>query len=258
MSCAYLTGRLDWLQPSSARGLDGHLNRLTIGHVVLGFMGFRSALLDRPTCILRSRALFRNQFATVEQLQWRLDHHAIAANEFACGVEALIEDRTPRKAFAGFEFWGSPVPRSPRAALARNVDLDPGQSEQACRIFDSLHRQIEVSRQRAHQRIRDVLTADQRCRFANLNGAAPVTGDNGHDAEPLFECMLRLIGLHGGQQAEIAGCSALLRHDVRRLHNEARQRFCALLSAQQTGRLREIENGVSSAMAGDEPAGRTC
>jgi hypothetical protein len=202
---------------------------------------------------LLSRVLFRDQFVLVEDLQHRLDANAISVEEFADAVEAVIGDLTPGVAFAGFEFWGTAVRRWPRSGAGSGLGLSPKQNAHAQGTIRGLHQQIDVARRRAHRWISDALNTEQRSQICRLQadrlGLTPE--DNGHGRIPLLDWLKRKQGLYGGREGQVAAALGLLRHEVRELHADARQRFVGMLNRDQARQLAEMEAACAAPADGD-------
>jgi hypothetical protein len=154
-------------------------------------------------------------------------------------VETLVGDRAPNKAFAGFGLMGSIVPRPQRSGLIRQLGLNASQNREASAIYDQLHEEIRGWQNRAQAAIRERLGADD----AALSEFLRHDAQRGVSRFPnrLFGRLMEAFKIEGEKQARIVAELALMRTQVQRAHQFARDRFISLLSADQWDELQQFE-----------------
>lgn len=215
------------------------LNRVTIGHVVLGFLGFRQSLLREDQREPHWRFLCHRELLALERWQEQHDAGTLAADMFARAVEVLIADRAPNMAFAGFGMMGSIVPRTPRDVVGGRPDLSASQRREARDIHWALHEAVRMWRMRTHDQIRKELGLGDAGLVAFLRDDA--RRPCGQEPTRLLQRMMQELRLVGDQQAKIVVECALLRCHVEREHQTARSRFISLLTTLQWEDLEAIE-----------------
>jgi hypothetical protein len=235
------------LQPppsgSPGAGEQGLLNRLTISHVVLGFLAFRQAFLRTHQPEVRWRILSRDEVALLEKWQEYHDAGWLSAETFADRVETLVGDLAPSRAFMGFDRLGSIVPRMPPDVFTPQLHLSVIQAQETRAAYVGLHEAIRVARLQTHVHLRAVLKRDDASVIAILERDRC----RGRRVEqvPLAERLIESLGLAGAQQAQLAMDCALLRYQVQHLHHIARSRFMSLLTASQRSILESSEQTSS-------------
>jgi len=217
------------------------LNRLTVGHVVLGFLAFRAHFVIDDAKRIRGRMLDRYAFAELEAAQHRMDLGTIDREQFAQFVERLIGDQVNNVAFAGLGFWGSAVNCAPRHRFSRMLQMTTAQRRRARIIHRELHEAIGAARAQAHVDIRAELNSRQAAMLDDPRSALRANPETGRK-RPFSEEMIAACALQPDQQASVAVLCALLRTSTRVLHERARQRFIRALSPPQRRLLELIEN----------------
>lgn len=227
---------------SIASSTDGRwVNRLTIGHVVLGFLGFRQKLLSAENPQPRWRFLSPAEMTVLERWQEQYDAGRFSPELFASSVESLIRDRAPNKVFAGFAMFGSAIPRIPRYALTTRLNLSVDQEEGGVLIFNRLHERIGVLQQRAQENILGHLNCDVQTLFDRLRDSA--SSSTSRTPVRLFERILAKLGISGELQANLVVTLAMLRNHVQAEHQDARNRFIESLTYRQRELLKNLEHG---------------
>lgn len=217
------------------------LNRLTIGHVVAGFMAFRAQFIIDDAQRLTATWLDRQAFAELEAQQQRVDQGIIDREQFASSVERLIGDPTSNVAFAGLGFWGGPLNCTPRHRFSRLLGMTTAQRSRARTIHREMHDAIDAARQAAHRDIRAELNDRQ---VATLNDPfSPLRANALCGLRPPFiEELTSTCGLKPDQLASIKVLCALLRTAVRARHERGRMRFLRTLTPAQRQLLEVIEH----------------
>jgi Spy/CpxP family protein refolding chaperone len=249
---------------------DPNLSQLTVSDVVQGFAAYASQLAASSGAaglggmMLPSAPavqLTADQQAQLEDLQGQLDRGEITQEQFAEQVHALIGDVAPGYAFAGMGMMGGPFRGDPVMELADQLQLTDEQRQQAEGIFAALHTDIETLRQSAQDQIKAQLTADQLARLEELQSQAPPAppggpgrrhmgpppgnlGDDAQPPEPGLDIWTRLadeLQLTDDQQTAVEQIRTDLRDAVEARHQQARDDFRAILTADQLTLLDQIE-----------------
>jgi len=217
------------------------LNRLTIGHVVAGFMAFRAQFIIDDAQRLTATWLDRQAFAELEAQQQRIDQGIIDREQFAGCVERLIGDPTSNVAFAGLSFWGGPLNCTPRHRFSRLLGMTPAQRRRARTIHREMHEAIDAARQTTHREIRAEL--NERQSGAMNDPFSPLRANALCGQHPPFiEELTSTCGLNPNQLAAIKVLCALLRTAVRARHERGRMRFLRALTPTQRQLLEVIEH----------------
>ena len=246
-----------------AQGADNDptLSKMTVGDLVQGFEDY-AGQFGGPGCM---SALSADQLTQLQDLQGQLDRGEITPEEFAQHVQEIIGDIAPGYAFAGMGMMGGPFAGPPGGAIADLLQLTDAQQQQADDIFTRLHTDIAALRQAAQDQIRALLTADQLATLDELRaqntplrpgmgmmgggmmgmggrlggGMLPPAGA-GSDPGPLGR-LADVLQLTDEQQAAIAQIHTDLRAAVKARHQQARDEFRAILTADQLAILDGIE-----------------
>lgn len=265
---------------AQAVAADPTLNQLTVSDLVQGFeaytnqvvtSGAASGLADANTAMPPEPSpLTADQQAQLEDLQGQLDRGEITQEQFAQQVQALIGDAAPGYAFAGTDMLGGAFPGDPVMGLADVLQLTDTQRQQAADIFTRLHTDIDTLRQNAQDQIKTVLTADQLAKLDELQAQpppgpppggpggrhmGPPPGDQGAVApppdqdpnavpDPAVDTWTRLadeLQLTDDQQAAIEKIRTDLQDAVQARHQQARDEFRAILTADQLTLLDQAE-----------------
>lgn len=265
---------------AQAAGQDTTLNQLTIGDVVQAFEQYASQVSAGTTAGTAPTPLTQDQQTQLEDLQGQLDRGEITPNEFAQQVHDLIGDVAPGMAFAGMGMMGGPFREGPGMRLAAQLQLTEEQQQQAQDIFTRLHTDIETLRQNAQDAIKALLTTDQLATLDELMsqrrplpggpggrmGPGMMAGEPGRGMGPGGERMGGQMGpppaspdeagaglgplarfadelqLTDDQKAAIEQIHTDLQAAVEARHQQARDEFRAILTADQLTLLDQLES----------------
>ncbi|MCK6485724.1 MAG: hypothetical protein HUU22_18590 [Phycisphaerae bacterium] len=249
------------------------LNQLTVGDLAEAFQQFAANLDEsrgRPAGVA---ALTEEQRVALQSLQQQLDAGQITASEFDQQAREVVGDALPHMAFAGFGFMGAPFGRGFDMAHGRLLDLSDDQKTAARDIFTRLHEDIRTLRSDAHDKIRAVLTEDQRVQLDSLGlrrpglfaadqaaqdaapqrmrgpGDRPGPGPMAHmgsgpNHDRAFSRLAEALDLTDDQIAQIETIRSELRDAIRARHEQARNEFIAILDDVQRAMLTLIEGGI--------------
>jgi Spy/CpxP family protein refolding chaperone len=233
-------------QLSQQVAADPTLSQLTVSDVVQGFEQYAQQFQGPGG----SPALTADQQAQLESLQSQLDSGAITLADFSQQVQALIGDVAPGRAFAGRGMMGGPFGGDPESQLADDLQLTDEQRTQAADIAKRLHDDISALRVAAEDQIKALLTADQLAQLEAMPSQRARMGHGrpGHMGPPgegvglggLFG-LTKQLQLTEDQQTAIEKIRTDLRTAVAARHQQARDEFRAILTADQLALLDQLE-----------------
>lgn len=197
------------------------LNQMTIGDLVAGFQQFVTQL-DQANSMGPQGSLTADQMQQIQDLQSKLDSGQITEQDFETQVNAIIGNAAPHFVFGG------PFARGPRYDLAQALNLTAAQKQQAQDVFQRAHDDIQKLQQDAQAKILAVLTPDQE---TQLNQGAEVQ-------------------LTDAQGTQIDQIRTDLRTAVQARHQQARDEFRAILTADQQAIFDKLEPPPASPPAG--------
>jgi Spy/CpxP family protein refolding chaperone len=245
---------------AQAASNDPTLNQLTVGDLVQGFLAYVNGLGADGQQGATVSSLTSDQITQLEELQRQLDSGEITQQEFAQQVHDLVGDVAPGRAFAGMGMMGGPFPEPPGEQLADQLQLTDDQRQQAEDIFTRLHTDLDALRQSAEDQIKALLTADQLTQLDELLAqsqrlpAPPPGGPHGgrmgppppNGGEPVsglgpLDRFADALQLTDEQKAAIEQIHTDLQADVKARHQQARDEFRAILTADQLAILDQIE-----------------
>ncbi len=234
------------------------LNEMTIGDLVEGFQQFADELAADGSPAFARPPLTDEQLGEIESFQARFQAGLMDHAEFGQHTREAMGDRAPRRAFAGFGFFGGPLGTAHHGEIAGALELTEEQRTAAREIFDALHADIRVLRDAAHEEIRGLLTEEQQAMLDERKSDAMGTmsrASRGPGRPHRFAGRLaESLELTEEQQTAIADIRETLRASVRERHEQAREAFLALLTPKQLELLEGIElDSESQELETDEP-----
>jgi Spy/CpxP family protein refolding chaperone len=224
---------------------DPVLRQLTVSDVVQGFEDYATGA--------SGGMLTSDQQSQLADLQSQLDSGEITLEEFTQGVEDLMGDMGSGHGGPGHGMMGGPFPGRGMMGgpfpgrggedghLGDALNLTEEQQAQAEEIQTRLHDDIDTLRTDAETAIKALLTADQLAALEELQAQTPPRGrGHGHGPDP-FQFFAAELQLTDEQKASIDEIRANLRDAVRARHEQAREEFRAILTADQLAILDQLE-----------------
>lgn len=238
------------------------LNQMTVNDLVAGFQQFVDQV-GQGQRMGPMASLTADQQQQIQDLQAQLDAGQITQQQFADKVHSIIGDALPADAFVGFGFMGGPFAQGPQSQMADPLNLTDAQEQQAKDIFTRLHDDVKKLRQDAHDKIIAVLTPDQQ---TTLNGLVPDQpagfgmhgrgmGMRAGGVHRLTQDLATALQLTDAQKTQIDQIRTDLRTAVQARHQQARDEFRAILTADQQAILDKLEQGAPATPPGSSDYG---